>query len=515
MAFPLQEYLREYATELEQSPLRVALLDSPADPSGLAAGSARTCYSNNGLITPQDSHERNPELSRKVLRNTLDSGHLTTRQHSQFVFAIEGISRHLIHDYLHAHPYYNSEQVSQRYTRTHSGKDWYSLPPVLQTRVVYEHMQAMVAAYENITTLLMQPAADLHYGRFRTRERNATNDRAVQKKTMEVARYSLPVSTTAYLYHTVSQLTLMRYALTIHSTGLTEQIVLVLKMLQAVLSRHPELASEFPYPMETDRAEVSPAQAERANNLFDESLQGKNARLLAYPASPDELLKLGWLSAVGSEPPSTEEILRALLSPEKNPGTASVLYPLTLDASSRILQILTFQFQKKISHTADSQAQRHRTIPGTRPNLPSQISLQTEFVTPALLQHSEQALGVYHDSMEKTFALIRSLFNQGISLYDLAYLIPNSFPVRYVESSDLLNLFHRFKTRLCFNAQEEIWSSTQREALSMAEVFPALEPYLAAPCALRHSIQPRCPEGSHYCGVKVWKIPLSEQTRVI
>jgi len=515
MAFPLQEYLRAYAKEMEQSPLRVTLLDSPADPSGLAAGSARTCYSNSGLVTPRDSHECNPELSRKVLQNTLDSGHLTTRQHNHFVFAIEGVSRHLIHDFLHAHPYYNSEQVSQRYTRVHSGKDWYSLPASLQRSEVHDHMQAMVTAYETITTLLMEPAANLYYKRFRTKERNATNDRAVQKKAIEAARYVLPIATKAYLYHTVSQLTFMRYAFTIHSTGLTEQIVLVLKMLQAVLSKHPELASEFPEPKKQDSSEVLPVQAERANHLFDESLQGNNARLIAYPHSPDKLLALGWLSAVGSEPPSTENILRLLLSPEENPGTASMLYPSTLDAKSRILNTLTFQFQKKISHTADSQAQRHRTIPGTRPNLPSQISLKTEFITPALLQHSEKALAVYHDSVEKTFSLIRSLYQQGISLYDLAYLIPNSFPVRYVESADLLNLFHRFKIRLCFNAQEEIWQTTRLEALSIADVFPALEAYLAAPCALRHSVKPRCPEGSHYCGVKVWKIPLSGQSRIL
>ena len=76
-----------------------------------------------------------PELSRRgiVLTNTPEEvtekqrvmigsatffgGHHTVYQHAHFEFGLENISRQFVWSFLHAHPFYNSEQQSQRYVR--------------------------------------------------------------------------------------------------------------------------------------------------------------------------------------------------------------------------------------------------------------------------------------------------------------------------------------------------------------------------------------------------------------
>ncbi|HRP68693.1 MAG TPA: FAD-dependent thymidylate synthase, partial [Turneriella sp.] len=107
----------KYATQLVQSPIRVRLIAHTEQPFNIAAASARTCYSSKGLLLPEDMQksEKSSAVSHKVARATLKSGHHTTRQHAHFVFGLENVSRQLIWQVLHAHPYYNSEQVSQRY----------------------------------------------------------------------------------------------------------------------------------------------------------------------------------------------------------------------------------------------------------------------------------------------------------------------------------------------------------------------------------------------------------------
>ena len=100
---------------------------------------------------------------------------------------------------------------------------------------------------------------------------------------------------------------------------------------------------------------------------------------------------------------------------------------------------------------------------------------------------------------------------------DALYLLPNAFSIRFMESGDLLALHHKWTTRLCYNAQEEIWRASLDEVRAVSEVHPRIGAYLLPPCGLRRDagVRPICPEGSRYCGVPVWKKPLSSYARVI
>jgi thymidylate synthase ThyX len=55
------------------------------------------------------------ELRDRIYDGIYDAGHHTTIQHPTFVFTLKKVSRQFIWSFLHAHPFYNSEQVSQRY----------------------------------------------------------------------------------------------------------------------------------------------------------------------------------------------------------------------------------------------------------------------------------------------------------------------------------------------------------------------------------------------------------------
>src|SRR2546421_6124252 len=101
-----------------ESPLKVKLINAFASPFKNAIATARTCYSSKGIITDEGvSMEKHAALAKSIY----EAGHHTTLQHAHFQFAIEGVSRHCIWSFLHSHPFYNSEQVSQRYVEVKNG----------------------------------------------------------------------------------------------------------------------------------------------------------------------------------------------------------------------------------------------------------------------------------------------------------------------------------------------------------------------------------------------------------
>src|SRR5258708_995788 len=81
-----------------------------------AIATARTCYSSK-IVYAEDVRKDEAARQRRdsIAKSTYAAGHHTILQHSTFQFAIERVSRQCIWSFLHSHPFYNSEQVSQRY----------------------------------------------------------------------------------------------------------------------------------------------------------------------------------------------------------------------------------------------------------------------------------------------------------------------------------------------------------------------------------------------------------------
>ncbi|MBW7856732.1 MAG: FAD-dependent thymidylate synthase, partial [Leptonema sp. (in: Bacteria)] len=189
----------------------------------------------------------------------------------------------------------------------------------------------------------------------------------------------------------------------------------------------------------------------------------------------------------------------------------------SLSRITRSLYNVQFTFQKKISHTADSQDQRHRTIPASRPMLMRQFTGMVDSIIPQLVEQNDSALNFYQETNQKIFANIVKFLDAGGTEEEAVYLLPNSFPIRFYESGDLLNFHHKWKARTCYNAQEEIFHASVEELKQATNVIPGLSNYLRAPCFLRKKAgtKPFCPEGNRYCGILVWNQDLSDYKRVL
>ncbi|GIX07484.1 MAG: hypothetical protein KatS3mg115_1887 [Candidatus Poribacteria bacterium] len=189
----------------------------------------------------------------------------------------------------------------------------------------------------------------------------------------------------------------------------------------------------------------------------------------------------------------------------------------TLTKLSRAMAQVHYTFAKKLSHTADSQDQRHRTVPAVRPVLEAVYTGEVDTVTPRLLKENPEAQELFHRTNKMAFENINRLLEMGVPPEYALYLLPNAYAIRTIESGSLLDLHHKWRSRLCFTAQEEIFHASVEEVLQVRQVHPTIGRYLHAPCWFRARTPeaPYCPEGDRFCGVPVWKLDPSEFRRVL
>src|SRR6266700_90721 len=135
-------------------PPRVRLVNAFARPFENVVATARTCYSSKGLVS-EDQASARPERRDALARSIYDAGHHTTFQHASFQFALSNVSRQFLWTFLHSHPFYNSEQVSQRYVEVKPGQ--YAVPPMAPaSRAIYEEAAGLqMRAYARLTELLV------------------------------------------------------------------------------------------------------------------------------------------------------------------------------------------------------------------------------------------------------------------------------------------------------------------------------------------------------------------------
>jgi thymidylate synthase ThyX len=243
------------------------------------------------------------------------------------------------------------------------------------------------------------------------------------------------------------------------------------------------------------------------------------SRLVDWKANNEEILASSVREVLGvpRSAMSDGDAILLVLDPARNRMLGETLTLTTHGKLSRALFHPSYTFRKKLSHTADSQDQRHRMTPASRPALPAYLSDEPDYVVPMLLAEVPEALDLYEATMRGTWDAINQLRARGVSDEFAAYLLPNAVAIRFTESADLLNLHHKFAMRLCYNAQEEIWRASLDEALQIREVNPRIGPWLLPPCTLRHhaGVRPVCPEGDRFCGVVVWRIEATDYSRAL
>lgn len=513
------------------APPKVRLVHAFDRPYENVVATARTCYSAKGIVS-EDQASARPDRRDALAKSIYDAGHHTTFQHAHFQFALENVSRQFLWTFLHSHPFYNSEQVSQRYVEV--GRGQYAIPPLGPAeREIYEKTaRRQQEAYARLTELLTPAAAERYFGIFPGRTRGDGRARfkgAIQKRAQEIARYVLPVATFSYLYHTVSGITLFRYWRLCESMDApAEQREVVGRMVEEVLRHDPLYAAvlQDPLPLEETPEwaafqglpRTRPAGREfRAE--FDRELGGRVSRLVDWKANNEEVLASAVREILGVPRTalSDDDAIRRVLDPARNRVLGETLTLTTHDKLSRALFHPGYTFRKRLSHTADSQDQRHRMTPASRPALPAYLSDEPDFVRPMLVADVPEADDLYRRTMEETWSAIGELRARGVADEFAAYLLPNAVAIRFTESADLLNLHHKFAMRLCYNAQEEIWRASLDEALQIREVNPRIGPWLLPPCTLRHhaGVRPVCPEGDRFCGVTVWRQEPKDYVRAL
>ena len=512
----------------ESQPPDIKLVGFIQTPYDLSVATARTCYSSKGIITPEQVSEDDEArvLRDRIAASTREAGHLTTRQHAHFVFALSGISRSFIWEFLHNHPFYNSEQVSQRYVKVKPGN--FIIPQLRSDhRYRYEKIiERQMKAYEVLIEMLFPVVKSEYYQVFPNRKSKEKKwDAVVKKKTYEIARYVLPIATQAYLYHTVSALTLMRYVKVSQKAGVSqEQKYVVAHMLKAVLDRDPDFYKDISEV--TDMAvSMNPTRGQNSAHIksfvsaFDDRLRGRVSLLMDHNREPEKTLAhaVRTLLVKNENQLSDEAAINQVLNPSNNPDLGETLNVMTLSPLCKTLFHLHFTFSKKMSHTADSQNQRHRMTPGSRSSLESHYYGEPDIIYPRLLKEVPTAKKLYDEVIEESVNTINHLLKEGVSFEKASYLLPNGWAVRFEESGDLLNWHHKWKLRTCYNAQEEIFYASMDELKQVAEKFPLIGKHILAPCYIRKmaGLRPFCPEGDRYCGVPVWKQEIQDYQRVI
>jgi thymidylate synthase ThyX len=509
---------------------RVTLRNSFAHAYDSAIAAARTCYAPR-LIGPEEVTDKQ---RLQIGASTFYGGHHTVYQHAHFEFGLENVSRQFVWSFLHAHPFYNSEQQSQRYVRLDHALAY--LPASTPgfgpaERAIYEGAISRAwGYYRELTSLLQGDAREIlsdiwHIGPMSHSKRVQKVDRQAEKRAIEVARYVLPVAAATTMVHTLSGIVLHRlWRMAVASDTPAEARAVIGEMVARVCEIDPQFFDRFDNApmkqeempewshalMESGHANSagSVMQGEEFAREFDARLAGRISLLTDYSPHAPRVVADAYRAVLGLTEGacSDEEAIDRLLNPARNTYRLETLNIGVHAPIMRALQHANFTFAKKISHTADSQDQRHRMVPGSRPLLMLADTRSPDFVIPMLIAGNARAREVYERAMADAWSAKNELLDRGVPLEIALYLLPNAKAIRLVETGSLLHLLHKWTMRTCFNAQEEIYQASMEEVEQVRAALPALGRYLGPPCYIRAGIAtPICTEGSHFCGVKVWQ----------
>lgn len=492
----------------------VKLLAYTEHPYDLSIASARTCYSPGLKYTADVTDLLRDTLGRAIY----EAGHHTPFQHPTFVFGLENVSRQFTWSFLHSHPFYNSEQSSQRYVVLEEARVF--VPPLeARARSVYERAVLRAwAAYNELEKILFQPMMKLmeSMGRIKNYTEKRTQNEA-QKKAIETARYVVPVAAFTSMYHTISGIELQRYARMARTGDAPHESSLVVQaMLEEVRRVDPnfvEKVGEAAFPIEsTPEARAPRGDAEAANRAFDDEVGDGWSKLVGWTDRAEELVADSVREVLGlarSQWPD-DQAIDLVVNPGRNPYLLDALNTYTHSPLMRTLNHANYTFKKRLTHAGDSQDQRHRTVAASRPMLSRTHTRRPDYLTPELIARHGEAKRVFDDTMKALWEAKNELVELGVPDEFACYLLPNAVTVRFTQTGSLLNLIHKWRLRTCFNAQREIYDASYEEVAQVRRVHPRLVKHVGPPCVVRNGhveddpqIGP-CTEGDHWCAIPVW-----------
>ena len=494
----------------------VTLRTAPTVPFDGAIAAARTCYSPRVIGTAEVTDSQRNSIGSL----TFDAGHHTVYQHANFEFGLENISRQFVWSFLHSYPFYNSEQSSQRYVKLREPRAY--VPPLSgEARDVYE--AAVLRAwdrYAELSALLKDDAfailKELRYVRPTTNpERLKQIEKDAEKRAIETARYVIPIAAFTSMVHTLSGIVLHRLHRMMNTGDAPyETREVVSEMVRLVKEWDPAFFEKVGLaPMPADAVpETHIPTTRRGGDVFaaqfDARLNGRWSRLRDVSPDAEEIVAEAVRSVFGltDSEMSDDEAIEQVMNPARNRYRLEVLNVSHHSPLMRALHHAHYVFEKRLSHTADSQDQRHRMVPASRPLITLADTARPDYITPQLIRANPRAKTVYDEAMNEGWTAKNRLLELGVPVEFAIYVLPNAKTLRFIESGSLLSLLHKWTQRSCFNAQEEIYLASMDEIAQVRAAHPRIGRHIGPPCVVRNGlISPRCTEGSHFCGVPVWK----------
>jgi thymidylate synthase ThyX len=495
----------------------VRLRSASARPYDSAIAAARTCYSPRVVLSDEVTEAQRGSIGPL----TFDGGHHTVFQHAHFEFGLENVSRQFVWSFLHSHPFYNSEQSSQRFVRLDEVRA--RVPPELvgEAREVFGRAVLLAwEAYRRLAAILKEDTRRIlgeirHLTPGAGEKRRKRVEWEAEKKAIEVARYVIPVAAYTSMVHTVSGIVLHRLHRMIESGDTPrENREVVEAMVAAVREHDPDFFSRIgagPLPASGVVEGAFPTvrgQGDALARELDAELGDLTSRLVDWSPRAEETTADAVRAVLGRtrHELSDDQALEAALNPGQNRYRLETLDLAVHSPLTRALHHPNYTFLKKLSHTADSQDQRHRMVPASRPLTTLTDTSRPDVVVPPLVANRPEALEVFQKAVEALWRAKNELLDRGASLESALYLLPNAKALRFHETGNLLYLSHKWVMRTCFNAQEEIYRASMEEISQVRALHPRLVRHMGPPCVLRtRRITPTCTEGEHFCGVSVWR----------
>ncbi len=505
-------------------PPRVKLRNHFNHPTANAVAAAKTCYSDS-IIRINDLTK--DEITR-IGKTTYEAGHHTVYQHQMFEFELSNVSRAFTHDFLHNHPFYNSSQNSQRYVRIRTAKA--TIPPIKNRKALRAFQGAIRDSFDTYTVLARTLTEELTelYNQERS-SRSVPGRKAIREineKAMEAARYALAIASHTHLLHTIDGVTLWRYYrmknISWEANLVVNKMIDRVKAIDQSFVAFPEEEGAYPGPLLPEvviRKGVS-LDPDRFRKDFDSRLGGRRSLLIAQTMDAERVIadSVRHILGITSSSMSDIDAIDAVLNPAKNRYLVDTVNLSVISPLSRALSHVQYTFLKRLSHTADSQNQRHRTISGSRSPTYFQDSAEPDYVMPEIIRKSSRASEIFTGLMKRIWGIKNDLLNDGMSPEYASYILPNALAVRFEETGSMLNLWYKFTNRSCLRAEEEIWQVTMEEISQVKEIHPSLGAYLGPPCYVRkmaylnESVSEDvgktryCNQGKLYCRQPVWNL---------
>lgn len=485
------------------------------------ACAARNCYSSIPLLE-SDVIAWSGKFTNtdNLIIDLFDSGHNTTLEHFVFNFHIEGLSRHFIWKYLHGlHDFYASDQQSQRYAKISPNS--FFVPQSLEQEDKEkwkEHYDYIYKKYLDLIEKYEQLYIDKNL-------LNKQTFKLKRKKAMEMSRYILPLGQKSFLVHSLNFMGLLRmigflsnikeneecyeeaqelsniFQEKLINYGNNSEIKMKIKKeyLEELLNSFNEDNYKFKFlkNYSNNYEQTMKKLIELAKNKYNNDNYNSNNNY-HYDKINSILEKTNNKVLIDNVSIKNSKFYKL----EENPTNFEVLYK----NQTMSMKFDTLGF---ISHSADSQNQRHRTTLKIRPNIKDYFdNLKEKYYIPKFLELDKELKKEYIDIMNKTYSFFEEQANK-YGFEKCIYLLPNSQKVFIHDIDNLFYYSHKAQKRLCYNSQEEIFDMTVQQVEQLKEEGLDTDKFnLNAPCVVnfKYGTRPYCTEGVRFCGVKVWKL---------